>query len=26
LGEERLYRIVHQIISESLDAGGISAE
>ena len=23
LGEDRLYRIVHQIISESLDAGGI---
>ena len=22
LGEERLYRIVHQIITESLDAGG----
>ena len=26
LGEDRLYRIVHQIISESLDAGGFSAE
>jgi GNAT superfamily N-acetyltransferase len=26
LGEERLYRIVHQIISESLDAAGISEE
>ncbi len=26
LGEDRLYRIVHQIISESLDAGGISQE
>ena len=25
LGEDRLYRIVHQIITESLDAGGISA-
>jgi GNAT superfamily N-acetyltransferase len=26
LGEERLYRIVHQIISESLDAGGFPVE
>ncbi len=26
LGEDRLYRIVHQIISESLDAGGFPAD
>ena len=26
LGEDRLYRIVHQIITESLDAGGISQQ